>query len=216
MATLVGCGEATTTAGRSQLEDASASTGGSRGTGGSSSGTGGAADASTDGGLCDDGIVFNVARSRGAESFIEAGPPSLIQLVEGGFVHVLPTDPCVTYLRRDCPGAPRSVFGCPNVVGPSARGIHPGDEITVTVPIADDALDGYSCFGLAPPQGLPLDSELAYTVSPGYVKVSGRIPASAKSGTVYHFTAEASGSRYTSGSACERDLTTTDFDVKVE
>lgn len=45
-----------------------------------------------------------------------------------------------------------------------------------------------------------------------------RIPSSTKSGTVYHFTAVASGSRYTSapGTACESDLTRIDFDVMVE
>jgi hypothetical protein len=209
-----GCGETTTTAVRGQLEDASASAGGSRGTARDA----GAFDASSvHAGACDAGLVFDVMQSRGPESSAEAGGPPLIRIVDGGFVHSLPTDPCVTYVRRDCPGDPRSVFGCPSVVGPSgSSGIHPGDQITVRVPITDDGLAAYSCFGVSTEQYLAGGSALTYAVRPAYVMVSGQVPASAKPRTIYHFTAMASGSRYTSGSACENDLTQLDFDVSVE
>jgi hypothetical protein len=227
---LASCSSSTTSE-TQQTGDASVSSGGSTsstpGSGGRS-GSGGMIGASGSAALdassldsssadaCDDGVVSNVVRSRGPQSSAEAGGPALIQRIDGGFVHITPTDPCVTYARPQCPGGPRSIFGCPSVVGPNgSTAIHPGDQITVKVPITDEGLGAYSCNGLSTDQSLVGGSELFYAVKPAYVQVSGRLPTSTKPGTVYHFTAEASGSRYTFGTACSNDLTRLDFDVTV-
>lgn len=202
-----------------QFDDASTSTGGASTGGGPSSG----GDSSLDAGsldsasvdACDNGIVTKVTRSRAPASSAEAGAPNAIRRVDGGFVFATPTDPCVTYRRPDCPGAPRSMFGCPSVVGPNGNtAIHPGDHITVKVPITDEG--AYSCKGLDAEEPIAGGSERLYDVSPAYVELSGQIPTSTKPGTVYHFTAAASGSRYAAGTACENDLTRLDFGVTVE
>jgi hypothetical protein len=86
----------------------------------------------------------------------------------------------------------------------------------VEVPVTDDGLHAYSCAGLGTDQPLVGGSELFHAVKPAYVEESGQVPASTKPGTRYHFTAVASGSRYTAGTACEEDLTQLDFDVTVE
>jgi hypothetical protein len=216
---VIACGGTTTGTSR-QFDDASVSAGGSGGTGGPSSGgrttldASSLDDSSTD--ACDNGVVSNVVRSRAPHSSAEAGGPALIRRIDGGLVFSTPTDPCVTYGRPDCPGGPRSIFGCPSVVGPSgSTTIHPGDQITVKVSITDEGLGAYSCNGLGADQPLVGGNELFYGVKPGYVEESGQIPASTKPGTIYHFTAVASGSRYTTGTACENDLTRLDFDVTV-
>jgi hypothetical protein len=216
---LIACGS-TTTGTNKQTGDASVSPGGSGGTGGPSSGGGTTLDASSldssSADACDDGVVSNVVRSRAPHSLAEAGGPPPIRRIDGGFIFNTPTDPCVTYARPQCPGGPRWIFGCPSVVGPNgSTAIHPGDQITVKVPITDDGLNAYSCNGLGTDQPLVGGSELFYGVKPGYVEDSGQVPASTKPGTTYHFTAVASGSRYTTGSACSNDLTRIDFDVTV-
>jgi len=168
-------------------------------------------------GACDSGPVTHVVGSRAPASLAEAGGPPPIQVVDGGLVFSTPTDPCVTYARPQCPGGPRWIFGCPSVVGANgSTTIHPGDPITVKVPVTDAGLGAYSCNGLGTDRPLVGGSELFYGVKPGYVEESGQVPASTKPGTIYHFTAVASGSRYTAGTACENDLTRLDFDVTVE
>ena len=221
-------GDASTSTGGSGGSATSMGSGGSSGSSGSSGATGSSGttgssggttpDASLDGSsadACDTRVVSNVVRSRGPETSAEAGSPALIQRIDGGFLHITPTDPCVTYVRPDCPGS--SIFGCPSVTGPNgSTTIHPGNQITVKVPVTDEGLAAYSCNGLGTDQDLVGGSELFYAVKPAYVEESGQVPASAKPGTLYHFTAVASGSRYTSGTACENDLTRLDFDVTVE
>jgi hypothetical protein len=220
LAGLVACSGTTTTGTSKQFDDATVYAGGSGGTGGPSSGGGTTLDAgsldgsSTD--ACDNGVVTNVVRSRAPQSSAEAGESGLIRLIDGGFVFSTPTDPCVTYARPDCPGGPRSIFGCPSVVDANGSNvIHPGDQITVKVSITDEGLGGYSCNGLGTDQPLVGGSDLFYAVKPAYVEESGQVPASTKPGTTYHFTAVGSGSRYTAGTACENDFTRIDFDVTV-
>jgi hypothetical protein len=105
------------------------------------------------------------------------------------------------------------------VSGPGgASAIHAGDQISVTVPIHDDTLVAYSCFGLSSEQSLIGGMELLYGVAPAYVRSSGQVPPGTKPGTVMHFSAVASGTAYapTDGAACSDDLTQMDFDVTVE
>jgi len=221
--TIIGCGGSSTTGTSKQIDDASISAGGSGGAGGTSSGGGSALEAgsldgsSTD--VCDNDVIRNVVRSRAPASSAEAGGPPPLRRIDGSIVFSTPTDPCVTYARPDCSGGPRSIFGCPTVITANGSGVvHPGDQITVQVPITDDGLTAYSCHGLATDQDLVGGSELVYGVKPAYVQESGQIPPSTALGTVYHFTAVASGSRYTSApeTACGNDLTKLDFDVIVE
>jgi hypothetical protein len=214
---LMGCRSSTSTGTNRSVDDASVS-GEAReaGTKGRGAGDASIVDGSSLG-ACDSGPVTHVVGSRAPASSAEAGSPDAIHRVDGGFVFFTPRDPCVTYARPDCPGGPRWIFGCPSVVGPNgSSAIHPGDQITVKVPVTDEGLGAYSCNGLGTDQPLIGGSELFYAVKPGYVQESGQVPASTKPGTFYHFIAVASGSRYTAGTACENDVTRLDFDVTVE
>jgi hypothetical protein len=83
--------------------------------------------------------------------------------------------------------------------------------------MSDAGLAAYSCAGTSPDSVVVGGLALFYGAKPGYVQRSGQIPFDTKPGTVIHFTAEASGSRYTSGpgTACSNDLTSIEFDVTV-
>lgn len=220
---LIGCGSSTGTGVSREFDDASVGAGGTRSAGAPDGGAITPRDASVpdgsaaDAGACAGGPVAHVVGSRAPESTAEAGVAGIHLRPDGGFVFSLPTDPCVTYARPECPGGPRWIFGCPSVVGPDGTGVvHPGDRITVRVPVTEDGLHGYSCNGLGTDQPLLDGSSLFYAAKPAYVEQAGRIPPSTTPGTVYHFTAVASGSRYTSGTACEEDLTRIDFDLTIE
>ncbi|HVU04155.1 MAG TPA: hypothetical protein VHE30_20500 [Polyangiaceae bacterium] len=205
-AALVACGEATPSGVSRVFDDADASVTDA-----------GGSPASLDGGLCEGGPATNVRGSRAPESLAEPGGPPPLRRVDGGFEFSTPTDPCVTYRRPDCAEPERAVFECPSVLTSNGGSVvHPGDSITVKVPITEQGLGAYSCMGIGTAQPLSGGSELFYGVSPGYVQITGQVPAATKPGTVYHFTAVASGSRYTSVAACEGDLTELDFDVTIE
>lgn len=208
-------------------------TGGAMGSGGAASGgagrgglggnlaTGGVADAAaTDGGIprCGArGAVSNVRMSHAPAEPVPGGvAPDSGAPGDGGLLE-LPLDPCVTYATPDCPGPPRPIFGCPIVEGPNhAQLVHPGDTISVTLGVSDSGLGAYSCMGVDTESPLTGGSALFYAVTPAYVQETGQIQPSTPPGTVMHFTARASGTRYTSGGACARDLTLVDFDVTVE
>lgn len=227
------CGSTTASTSR-QTGDASTSTGGidssTTGSGGrtGSGGTAGSLDASVA------GVPLSCSSSPSVTNIVQTSlPQTPVPPGTGGTQTVgrldpgadgevrlpgLPTDPCVTFASPACPGGPRSIFGCPTIRGPNGSStIHPGDQITVTVPMSDEGLASYSCFGIDSNNTLVGGYYLTYAVKPAYAQATGQVPPSLKPGTVIHFTAEASGSRYTSGpgAACSNDLTRIEFDVMV-
>lgn len=204
-------------------------TGGFGGAGGSSGGEANGTDASSDDGSPDAAIscsssgpsVTNVLQTRGppppASDAAGGTPP--VSGTDAGRLPGLPSNPCADYPAPDCPAGPRAIFACPIVSGPGgASTIHPGDQITVTVPITDEGLAAYSCFGLSGDQPVMGGAELFYAVKPGYVRMSGQLAPSTKPGTVIHFRASADGTAYVpaAGTACSGDLTRLDFDVTVQ
>lgn len=223
---VIGCGASPETGTSRVADDASVATGGSSSS--ASSGSGGTRDSTggssmdADAGICSGESVSHVVEtpSPAAPTPIGTGGASAADGADAARrLSGLPTDPCGNHGARDCQTAPRAIFGCPKVQGPNGSStIHPGERIVVTVPITDLGLTSYSCEGLDADQPLTGASELLYGVKPGYVELSGVLPSSTKSGTVIHFSAEASGTGYTpaSGSACSNDLTRIDFDVTVE
>jgi hypothetical protein len=165
---------------------------------------------------CNKGVVSHLTRSRtpfdSEPEEMDAGPSS--NRDDAGGLPGLRPDPCRHARPMDCPGTPRAIFGCPSVSTPNAGGdVHRGDQITVTVPITDEGLAAYSCFGLLDDRGLTRVSVLLYAVKPGYVEESGRVLDSNPPGAAIHFSAEATGTRQ---EACAGDLTRVEFDVIVK
>jgi hypothetical protein len=232
---LAGCGTSPAIGTSRIADDASVSIGGkpsSMGSGGARSSTGGASsdpDASlptpdarasaADAGPCVTESVSHVARSSTLGVGIPAGtggfPPTSGADAGPRLFSGLPVDPCGNHGVPNCVTAPRAIFDCPEVRGPTGGdAVHPGDPIVVTVPITDLGLAAYSCEGIVADQPLGMQSVLLYAVMPGYVKLSGQVPLETKPGTVIHFSAEASGAH--TATACSNDLNRLDFDVTVE
>lgn len=180
---------------------------------------GGSVEASADdAGACNGGAISHVVRSTLP---VEAPPDAAVPTPspsprpdagDAGLHFILPPDPCGTRTLNECASGPRSIFSCPVVSGPDGSAVHPGDAISVTVPITDEGLEAYSCFGLVDEGGFSDASSLLDAVKPGYLRTSGHLAPALAPGTVLHFTAEASGSNATS---CTNDLTRLDFDVTV-
>jgi len=165
---------------------------------------------------CNKGVVSHFTEARvpfdSEPEEPEAGPSS--NRGDAGGLPGLPPHPCRNAPPKECPGPPRAIFACPNVSSPNASGdVHRGDQITVTVPITDEGLDAYSCFGLSDARGMSQVSVLLYAVKPAYVEESGRVLDTDPPGAAIHFSAEAAGTRQ---EACAGDLTRVEFDVIVK